>query len=142
MDYFLGKKTVGATTDSKLDLGDIIRDIDELLVMNDEAHHIHDEKLAWFKSIQDIHNRLLQKDGSLSMQIDFTATPRHNNGGIFIQTVVDYPLVEAIYQNIVKHPVLPDFGKSSKTDRKEELKIFRKVRRLSPPRLSRMEKSL
>ncbi len=30
MEYFLGKKPAGATTDSKLDLGDIVRDIDEL----------------------------------------------------------------------------------------------------------------
>jgi len=29
------------------------------MVLNDEAHHIHDSKLAWFKSIEDIHNRLL-----------------------------------------------------------------------------------
>nr|VFK57730.1 MAG: type III restriction enzyme [Candidatus Kentron sp. TUN]VFK66256.1 MAG: type III restriction enzyme [Candidatus Kentron sp. TUN] len=108
MDYFLGPRPKGATTDSRVDLGMIVRDIDELMVINDEAHHIHDRKLAWFKSIQDIHNRLLQKDGSLSMQLDVTATPRHNNGGIFVQTVVDYPLVEAISQNIVKHPVLPD----------------------------------
>jgi len=119
MEYFLGKKPVGATTDSKLDLGDIVRDIDELLVLNDEAHHVHDEKLAWFKSIQDIHNRLLQKDSKLAMQIDVTATPRHNNGAIFVQTVSDYPLVEAISQNIVKHPVLPDSASRAKlTERK------------------------
>lgn len=38
------------------DLGVIIREIDKLIVINDEAHHIHDSRLAWFKSIQDIHN--------------------------------------------------------------------------------------
>jgi type III restriction enzyme len=108
MDYFLGKRPTGATTDSKVDLGDIVRDIEELVVINDEAHHIHDSKLAWFKSIQDIHHRLLQKDKALSLQVDVTATPKHNNGAIFVQTVSDYPLVEAIYQNVVKHPVLPD----------------------------------
>ena len=32
MDYFLGKKPVGATTDSKVDLSMIVRDIDELVV--------------------------------------------------------------------------------------------------------------
>jgi type III restriction enzyme len=37
-----------------------------------------------------------------------TATPRHDNGAIFVQTVSDYPLVEAVHQNVVKHPVLPD----------------------------------
>lgn len=65
MDYFLGKKPTGATTDSKVDLGDIVRDIDELMVLNDEAHHVHDQKLAWFKSIEDIHNRLLQKGSEI-----------------------------------------------------------------------------
>ena len=108
MDYFLGKRPTGGTTDSKVDLGMIVRDIDELVVLNDEAHHIHDKSLAWFKSIEDIHNRLLQKGGSLSLQMDVTATPKHNNGTIFVQTVSDYPLVEAISQNVVKHPVLPD----------------------------------
>lgn len=110
-DYFLapfGAKPKGKTTDSKVDLGEIVREIDELAVFNDEAHHIHDPKMAWFKSIQDIHHRMLQRDGRLALQIDVTATPRHDNGAIFVQTVSDYPLVEAIHQNVVKHPVLPD----------------------------------
>lgn len=110
-DYFLspfGPKPVGKTTDSKTDLGEIVREIDELAVFNDEAHHVHDPRMAWFKSIQDIHNRMLQKDCKLSLQIDVTATPKHDNGAIFVQTVSDYPLVEAIHQNVVKHPTLPD----------------------------------
>lgn len=107
-DYFLGPKAVTSTTDSRVDLDEIVRDIEELLILNDEAHHIHDKKLAWFKSIQDIHNNLLHKGKELSLQIDFTATPKRSDGSIFVQTVVDYPLVEAIYQNIVKRPVLPN----------------------------------
>ncbi len=110
-DYFLspfGPKPVGKTTDSKTDLGEIVREIDELAVFNDEAHHIHDPRMAWFGSIHDIHHRMLQKDRRLALQVDVTATPRHNNGAIFVQTVSDYPLVEAIHQNVVKHPVLPD----------------------------------
>ena len=108
MDYFLGPRPTGATTDSNVDLGAIVRDVDELAILNDEAHHIHDDKLAWFKSIRDIHHRLLQKGGALSVQVDVTAAPKHDNGAIFVQTVADYPLVEAISQNVVKHPVLPD----------------------------------
>ncbi|MFN5029789.1 MAG: DEAD/DEAH box helicase [Burkholderiales bacterium] len=110
-DYFLdpfGPKPVGKTNDSKTDLGEIVREIDEMVVLNDEAHHIHDARMGWFKNIQDIHHRMLQKDQRLALQIDVTATPRHNNGAIFVQTVSDYPLVEAIHQNVVKHPVLPD----------------------------------
>jgi len=63
-DYFLGKRPPGATTDSKVDLGMILRDIEELMVLNDEAHHIHDPCMAWFKAIEDIHNRLKQKGDS------------------------------------------------------------------------------
>jgi type III restriction enzyme len=110
-DYFLdpfGPKVTGKTTDSKVDLGEVVREIEELAIFNDEAHHIHDPRMAWFKSIQDIHHRMLQRDHRLTLQVDVTATPRHNNGSIFVQTVSDYPLVEAIYQNVVKHPVLPD----------------------------------
>ena len=110
-DYFLtpfGPKPVGKTTDSHTDLGEIVREVEELAVFNDEAHHIHDPKMAWFKSIQDIHHKMLQKDCRLALQVDVTATPRHNNGAIFVQTVSDYSLVEAIHQNVVKHPILPD----------------------------------
>ena len=126
MDYFLGKKPTGATTDSKVDLGDIVRDIDELMVLNDEAHHVHDPKLAWFKSIEDIHNRLLQKGSELALQVDVTATPKHSNGAIFVQTISDYPLVEAISQNVVKHPILPDADSRSKLVERQSVKYTEK----------------
>ncbi len=126
MDYFLGKRPTGATTDSKVDLGMIVRDISELVVLNDEAHHIHDSRLAWFKSIEDIHNRLKQKDAFLSLQVDVTATPKHNNGAIFVQTVSDYPLVEAISQNVVKHPVLPDAPSRAKLVERQSAKFTEK----------------
>ncbi|HPO07915.1 MAG TPA: DEAD/DEAH box helicase family protein, partial [bacterium] len=126
MDYFLGKRPTGATTDSKVDLGMIVRDIDELMVLNDEAHHIHDKELAWFKSIQDIHNRLLQKGGALALQVDTTATPRHNSGAICVQTVADYPLVEAIKQNVVKHPILPDAPSRAKLQEQQSAKFTEK----------------
>ena len=117
-DYFLadafGAKPVGKTTDSKTDLGEIVREIEELAVFNDEAHHIHDSRMAWFMSIQDIHHKMLQKDCRLALQVDVTATPRHDSGAIFVQTVSDYPLVEAIYQNVVKHPILPDAASQTK----------------------------
>ena len=117
-DYFLadafGGKPSGKTTDSKTDLGEVIREIEELAVFNDEAHHIHDPRMAWFKNIQDIHHKMLQRDGRLALQVDVTATPRHDNGAIFVQTVSDYPLVEAIHQNVVKHPILPDIPSQTK----------------------------
>ena len=100
-----------ADTSKGLDLGKILRGgtIKDLVILNDEAHHIHDPSLAWFKSIKDIHERLKKENGiGLSLQTDFTATPKNSAGGIFPQTVSDYPLVEAIKQGVVKTPVLPD----------------------------------
>lgn len=126
MDYFLGPRPTGGTTESKVDLGAIVRDIEELAVLNDEAHHIHDAKLAWFKSIQDIHHKLLQKGTALALQVDVTATPKHNNGGIFVQTIADYPLVEAISQNVVKHPVLPDSASRAKLTERQSSKYTEK----------------
>ena len=53
------------------------------------------------------------------MQIDLTATPKNQDGVIFVQTVSDYPLVEAIAQNMVKHPVLPDERSRDKLQEKQ-----------------------
>ena len=55
-----------------------------------------------------------------------TATPKHSNGAIFVQTVSDYPLVEAISQNIVKHPVLPDAESRAKLVERQSVKYTEK----------------
>ena len=122
-EYFLGPTPVAKTTDSKTDLGDIVRNIDELVVFNDEAHHIHDKKLAWFDAIQEISNKLKMKNNFLSLQLDVTATPRHNNGAIFVQTISDYPLVEAVAQNVVKHPILPNKESRDKLQEKKSIRF-------------------
>lgn len=49
-NYFLepfGARPSGRTTDSKTDLGEIIRKVDELAIFNDEAHHIHVLTRQW-----------------------------------------------------------------------------------------------
>jgi len=125
-DYFLGRKPVSKTNDSTVNVSDIVRDIEELVILNDEAHHIHDERMAWFKSIEDIHNRLKMKGKALSLQIDVTATPKHNNGSIFVQTISDYPLVEAIHQNVVKHPLVPDAASRAKLVERQSSKYTEK----------------
>jgi type III restriction enzyme len=62
----------------------------------------------------------------LALQVDTTATPKHNNGAIFVQTVADYPLVEAIRQNVVKHPVLPDAPSRTKLVERQSAKFTEK----------------
>jgi type III restriction enzyme len=126
--YFLGDKPVTKTNDSTVDLGMIVRDINELIIINDEAHHIHDEKMAWFKSILDIDNRLKQKGSGLALQLDVTATPKKNDGSIFVQTISDYPLVEAIYQRIVKNPVVPDAASRGKLKENQSALFSEKYR--------------
>jgi type III restriction enzyme len=120
---FLGvKPKPDADTSKGLDLGKVMRSdkIKDLVVLNDEAHHIHDSSLAWFKSIEDISNKLKLKNGNgISLQADYSATPKHNNGAIFVQTICDYPLVEAIKQNVVKSPVLPDEASRQKIQEKD-----------------------
>lgn len=126
--YFLGDKPVTKTNDSSVDLGMIVRDIDELIVINDEAHHLHDHKSAWVRSIQDIDNRLKQKGTQLSLQVDLTATPKKNDGSIFVQTISDYPLVEAIHQRVVKNPVVPDAASRGKLKENQSALFSEKYR--------------
>ena len=127
-EYFLGPKPAGKTTDSKIDLGKIVRQVDELMVVNDEAHHIHDDDLAWFRNIADISNHLKQKDKKLSLQLDFTATPKKSDGQFFVQTISDYPLVEAIHQRIVKRPVVPDDKSEKKLKEKQSTNFCTRYR--------------
>jgi type III restriction enzyme len=72
------------------------------VVINDEAHHTHDEESEWNKVIRRVHGELAP---GLTAQLDFTATPRHSKGALFTWTVYDYPLKQAIIDNIVKRPM-------------------------------------
>ena len=112
METFLGGQVkAGADRGGDLDLRTLLDSnrLNDLVVLNDEAHHVHDKKLAWFKAIESIRDRFQQRGvAGLRMQLDVTATPKHEDGTIFVQTVADYPLVEAIQHNVVKTPVLPN----------------------------------
>jgi type III restriction enzyme len=129
---FLGvKPKPDADTSKGFDLGKVMRSdkISSLAILNDEAHHIHDKSLAWFKSIEDISNKLKLKNGNgISLQADYSATPKHNNGAIFVQTICDYPLVEAIKQNVVKSPVLPDEASRQKIHEKDSSDFVERYR--------------
>ncbi len=71
-----------------------------LLVINDEAYHTHDEGSEWNNVIRSLH-----EDRPVASQLDFSATPRFAKGGLFPWTVFDYPLKQAILDNVVKRPV-------------------------------------
>lgn len=109
-----------------------------VVVLNDEAHHTHDEDSEWNKVIRRLHASLgaqVSKPAvsptsesagrtkaaagletrdtadsevcatGIVAQLDFTATPRHSKGQLFSWTVYDYPLKQAILDNVVKRPL-------------------------------------
>lgn len=100
MTAVMGPKPTGLLTN--------VTDFDEriakrggkLVVLNDEAHHTHDEDSEWNNTIYKLHESI-----PLASQLDFSATPRYSKGALFPWTVFDYPLKQAIIDGIVKRPL-------------------------------------
>jgi type III restriction enzyme len=72
------------------------------MVINDEGHHVHDEDSEWSRVIRRLHS---DSGAGLAAQLDFSATPRYQKGGLFTWTVYDYPLKQAIIDGVVKKPM-------------------------------------
>lgn len=70
-----------------------------LLIVNDEAHHTHDEGSKWNEVIKNLHMTT-----PIASQLDFSATPRFQKGALFPWVISDYPLKQAIVDGIVKRP--------------------------------------
>jgi len=92
-------------------VGEVLRnrisDHPSVMVLNDEAHHLHDPESAWNEAIAAIHHQSLTKGNKgVVLQADFTATPKHNNGDLFRHIISDFPLGEAVDAGIVKVPVI------------------------------------
>lgn len=100
MTAVLGAPPPASKTDVT-DFDDRIAERDGLvMVLNDEAHHTHDENNEWNKVIRGLHERR-----PVATQLDFSATPRYSGGGLFAWTVFDYPLKQAIIDKVVKRPI-------------------------------------
>jgi len=83
-----------------------------LLVMNDEAHHIHENKIygevkevEWQKSL----NKIAKNKGGNFIQVDFSATPYDVTGSgqnrvkhYFPHVIIDFDLKTAIRKGLVK----------------------------------------
>ena len=80
-----------------------LRSLPDLVALNDEAHHVHDDDLTWNQSLLDIHETL---PNGIAAWLDFSATPKDQNGMYFPWTVVDYPLAQAVEDRIVKAPLI------------------------------------
>ena len=76
---------------------------DDLVVINDEAHHVHQEEQLWTQILTEIHQAI---PNGLSLWLDFSATPKDQNGTYFSWIICDYPLAQAIEDHIVKQPLI------------------------------------
>ena len=99
-----------------------LADLDDIMVINDEAHHIHElkrngeiEEVEWQKGL----NIIAEKKGERFFQIDFSATPYDQRGSgkrvqkvYFPHIIVDFDLATAMRKGLVKTLLL---------DRRQEL---------------------
>ena len=78
---------------------------DDLIVINDEAHHVHGDDLEWNKTIKRLNEGIAKGFGQgLVMQLDFSATPKDLKGILFPHIIYEYPLRQAIRDKTVKRP--------------------------------------
>ena len=77
-----------------------------IMIMKDEAHHIYSFEKAWKRILLELNRDLVSQYGrGINMELDFSATPRNENGALFPWIIVDFSLKEAIEMNIVKRPL-------------------------------------
>lgn len=98
VEALLGKKPAASGPRPMLER---IKSLKDIVVLNDEAHHFHDADLTGSQSLLAIHQAQ-----DLCAWLDFSATPKDQNGMYFPWTVVDYPLAQAVEDKIVKAPLI------------------------------------
>ena len=99
VDALLGKKpSQDLASSAQRSMLERVKSLKDLLMLNDEAHHVHDDALAWSKSLLAIQEAL---PCGLGAWLDFSATPKDQNGMYFPWTVVDYPLAQAAEEPII-----------------------------------------
>ena len=103
VETLLGRKPVKDLASHERPVLERIKGLRDLVVINDEAHHVHDEDLEWHKTLIGIHEAL---PAGLSLWLDFSATPKDQNGTYFPWIVCDYPLAQAVEDRIVKAPLI------------------------------------
>jgi type III restriction enzyme len=103
VDALLGRKPAKDLAGSQRSILERVKSLEDVVVLNDEAHHVHDEDLAWSQSLINIHRAL---PNGLGLWLDFSATPKDQNGMYFPWTVCDYPLAQVVEDRIVKAPII------------------------------------
>ncbi len=137
---------------------DQLTEFPDLIILNDEAHHVHGKKtakgdeLVWRKYVSDLHDKFKEVHGKkkgLFMQLDFSATPFFGSAEkkeYFPHIVYDYPLLSAMNEMLVKQLFLEERQALAGDAQRMELKVTSirednlpgkrgKVEKLSPDQL-------
>lgn len=81
IEALLGKKPAkDLAASSERSMLERVKSLKDLVVLNDEAHHVHDDDLAWSQSLLAIHRALPH---GLALWLDFSATPKDQSGMYF-----------------------------------------------------------
>ncbi|MGC9075167.1 MAG: DEAD/DEAH box helicase [Candidatus Bipolaricaulaceae bacterium] len=97
-----GKDPYKATS---IKLWEILNHYPGILILKDEAHHIHREESRWQNYLWDLHDTLAERfSRGVFMELDFSATPKDERGALFPWIIVDFSLREALQTGIVKYP--------------------------------------
>ena len=90
---------------SSIKLWEILNHYPDVMILKDEAHHIHREESRWQNYLWDLHESLSERfSRGVFMELDFSATPKDERGALFSWIIVDFSLREALQTGIVKYP--------------------------------------
>jgi len=103
IDQILGPKPMKDLSSYQRSILERVKGLKDLVALNDEAHHVHDADLAWSQSLLGLHGALPK---GLALWLDFSATPKDQDGMYYPWTIVDYPLPQAVEDRIVKAPII------------------------------------
>lgn len=99
----LGKKPSARADSSGRPILERVQGLENVIALNDEAHHVHDEELKWTQALREL---AVELPGGIPLWLDFSATPKFQNGAYFPWIVCDYPLAQAVEDGIVKTPTV------------------------------------
>lgn len=110
VEALLGRKPVkGEEFLTRKSLLEVVANYEDLLVLNDEAHHVYTDELVWGEFLAKLNEELKNRyRKELIMQLDFSATPQYpgDKKAYFPHIIYDYPLKEAIEDRIIKQPII------------------------------------
>jgi len=103
VENLLGPKPPSDIAVTLAKLKDRLSQLENVMVLNDEAHHVWDEDLVWYKAIAELY-----ENTGLMCQLDFSATPKDQGGNLFTHIITEYTLGEAIHDGVVKRPKIAE----------------------------------